>query len=68
MFRIRKDPPKPVHVPGIHRGEELVLKHGREPGREESGKRGYRSSRDSTSINPERHGPIDPRMPEMPPP
>jgi hypothetical protein len=31
------------------------------------GKNGYRSARDSTSLNPEAQGPIDPRMPEMPP-
>lgn len=64
----RSDPPNPIHVPGVHRGEELVLKRGREPGRAERGKRGYRSARDSTSINSESRGPIDPRMPEMPPP
>ena len=63
----RNNPPKPIHVPGTHKGEELVLKRGREPGREERGKHGYRSSRDSTSLNPDKHGPIDPRMPEMPP-
>lgn len=57
--------PKPTHVAGTAKGEELVRKHGREPGR--GGRRGYRSARDSTSINPEARGPIDPRMPEMPP-
>jgi hypothetical protein len=62
-----KDPPKPVHVPGTHKGEELVFRRGREPGRGEQGVRGYRSSRDSTSINAAAQGPIDPRMPEMPP-
>lgn len=65
---MRKNPPKPTHVPGIHRGEETVFKHGREPGRKESGKRGYRSARDSTSINAASEEPIDPRMPQMPPP
>ncbi|HSU66818.1 MAG TPA: hypothetical protein VLJ39_08105 [Tepidisphaeraceae bacterium] len=62
------DPPSPTHVPGTHKGEELVRKRGREPGRAEPGKRGYRSARDSTSLNAENRGPIDPRMPEMPPP
>ncbi len=63
----RSNPPKPIHVPGTHKGEELVMKRGREPGRGERGVNGYRSARDSTSINPDAHGPIDPRMPQMPP-
>jgi hypothetical protein len=63
----RYNPPKPTHVPGTNKGEEMVRKRGREPGREETGVRGYRSSRDSTSVNAESAGPIDPRMPEMPP-
>jgi hypothetical protein len=55
----------PSHTPGTPRGEEFVRKYGREPGRErpEPG----RTARDSTSINPEHRGPIDPRMPHMPP-
>jgi hypothetical protein len=52
------------HTPGTTRGEELVLKKGREPGREN----GTRTARDSTSINPKQHDVIDPRMPHMPPP
>lgn len=64
---MRKNPPKPTHIPGAHKGEEVVMHRGREAGRAERGKNGYRNSRDSTSINPESHGPIDPRMPEMPP-
>jgi hypothetical protein len=55
-----------VHVAGTTKGEELVLHHGREPGREE-GAREYRSARDSTSINPKHRDPIDPRMPNLPP-
>ncbi len=61
------NPPKPTHVKGTNKGEEMVIHHGREPGRAEEGKNGYRSARDSTSLNPDKHGPIDPRMPEMPP-
>jgi hypothetical protein len=61
------DPPKPTHVAGTHKGEEYARKRGREPGRDVKGKKGYRSARDSTSLNAEKHGPIDPRMPEMPP-
>ncbi len=62
------NPPKPTHVPGTNKGEELVAKRGREPGRDVRGKNGYRSARDSTAINADHQGPIDPRMPEMPPP
>jgi len=62
------DPPKPIHVPRTNKGEELATKLGREAGRDEKGKNGYRNSRDSTSVNAEMMGPIDSRMPEMPPP
>jgi len=58
-------PPKPVHVAGIHKGEEMVLENGHEPGRN-TGKH-YRTSRDSTSINPQLQGPIHPAMPSIPP-
>ena len=55
----------PSHTPGAPRGEEMVRKYGREPGRD-SGKPG-RTPRDATSINPDDRGPIDPRMPILPP-
>jgi hypothetical protein len=58
-------PPEPVHVPGVHRGEEAVFDRGREYGRSRRGP--YRSARDSTSINPSSHGPIHPAMPSIPP-
>jgi hypothetical protein len=58
-------PPEPVHVAGIQKGEEHVLHKGREHGRGCPGH--YRSARDSTSINPESHGPIHPAMPSIPP-
>jgi hypothetical protein len=64
---IRNQRPQPTHVNGTNKGEETVRNYGREPGREEAGKRAYRSARDSTSVNPEQQQPIDPRMPEMPP-
>ncbi len=64
---MQQDPPEPVHVPGMHRGEELVLEKGHEPGRRGGG-RDYRTARDSTSIDPQRRNPIDPAMPNMPPP
>jgi hypothetical protein len=52
----------PSHTPGTHRGEDWA-KHGPEPGRENS----YSTARNSTSINPKAAGPIDPRMPHLPP-
>lgn len=60
-------PPKPVHIKGTNKGEELVLNEGREPGRDEKDPHGYRSARDSTTIDPAGRSPIDPRMPNMPP-
>ncbi len=62
-----KDPPKPTHVPGTHKGEEFVLKRGREPGRGQPGSNNYRAARDATSINAAARDPIDPKMPNMPP-
>jgi hypothetical protein len=49
----------------MHKGEELVLEKGHEAGRG-CGKY-YRAARDSTSLNPELHGPIHPAMPSIPP-
>lgn len=60
-----KNPPEPVHVEGIHKGEEYVLEAGREAGRGCPGQ--YRSARDSTSVNPDKHAPIHPAMPSIPP-
>jgi hypothetical protein len=56
----------PSHTPGTPRGEEMVRKLGREPGRQDP--RTGRTARDATSINPEDRDPIDPRMPFLPPP
>jgi hypothetical protein len=56
----------PSHTPGTPRGEEIVRRYGREPGRD--GPDGGRTARDATSVNPEGAEPIDPRMPHMPPP
>ena len=63
LFPVKPD--LPSHTPGTNKGEEFVMKHGPEPGREQ--KRPHRTARDSTSINPEARGPIDPRMPQLPP-
>jgi hypothetical protein len=59
-------PPRPVHVSGTAKGEEVVRRKGREPGRGESG-RGYRSARDSSSINVASKEPIHPDSPNIPP-
>jgi len=55
----------PSHTAGCPRGEELARRQGREPGRHD--KPPHRTARDSTSLRPEAHGPIDPRMPHIPP-
>jgi len=65
MARQEVRPDLPSHTPGTPKGEELVRREGREPGRQD--KEPHRTARDSTSINPDAHGPIDPQMPEMPP-
>ena len=51
------------HTEGNSRGEEVLKSKGPEPGRET----GKRTARDSTGVSPESKGPIDPRMPHMPP-
>ena len=58
-------PPQPVHIAGTRRGEELALNKGPEAGRGERSQ--YRSARDATGINAAARGPIDPRMPHIPP-
>jgi hypothetical protein len=60
-----KEPQKPIHVRGMKKGEEEAL-HKHEPGRAED-RKNYRSPRDSTGINPKKHGPILPVMPSIPP-
>lgn len=53
-----------AHTPGTKRAEEWTYKGKKEPGREGIG----RTSRDSTGINADRRAPVDPRMPNLPPP
>jgi hypothetical protein len=65
MARQDVTPDLASHTPGTPKGEERVLRSGREPGRQQ--KEPHRTARDSTSINPEAREPIDPHMPEMPP-
>ena len=60
------NPPKPVHIPGTTKGEELATRKGPEPGRNPNA-RSYRSARDSTGINPRKRQPILPIMPNLPP-
>jgi hypothetical protein len=54
------------HTPGTSKGEEIARIKGREPGRDDP-MTAWRTARDSTSINPDDMGPIDPRMPYLPP-
>jgi hypothetical protein len=65
MFRNEVSPDLPSHTKGTPKGEERVMRSGREPGRDKEN--GHRMARDSTSINPDLMSPIDPRMPQMPP-
>jgi hypothetical protein len=65
MNRQHVRPDISAHTPGTPKGEERVLREGREPGRENP--RVARTARDSTSINADARSPIDPRMPQMPP-
>jgi len=58
-------PDAPSHTRGTRKGEERVIKEGKEPGRDHRGI--DRTARDSTGINSEKMGPIDPRMPHFPP-
>jgi hypothetical protein len=53
----------PAHEPGLRKSEERSghQHNGRKP------KGGPRTSRDATSINADKRGPIDPGMPDMPP-
>jgi hypothetical protein len=65
MARREVTPDLPAHTPGTPKGEERVLREGREPGREHP--RLGRTARDATSINPKDRDPIDTRMPHLPP-
>lgn len=53
------------HTPGTPKGEEMIRREGREPGRDDP--RVGRTARDSTGIDSTTKGPIDPRMPNLPP-
>jgi len=55
------------HTKGTPRGEELVRRKGREPGRYGKEDKPHRTARDATSIDAEARDPIDPSMPFLPP-
>jgi len=55
----------PTHMEGTSKGEEWVIRYGREPGRHDCGP--ARTARDSTGISAQDREPIDPRMPHIPP-
>lgn len=59
-------PPRPYHIAGVPKGEELVQKMA-ENGRRSKLSRYYRTARDATSINPKMRAPILPIMPQIPP-
>jgi len=63
---LKRKPPSPVHVRGMVKGEETVLRKGREAGRG-GDKHNYRSARDATAIEHRRREPIHPAMPSIPP-
>jgi hypothetical protein len=65
MARPLVRPDLPSHTAGTPKGEERVIKDGREAGRRD--RPPHRTARDSTSINANLREPIDPRMPKMPP-
>lgn len=65
MFRNEVKPDLPSHTAGTPKGEERVIRHGREAGRCDP--KAHRKARDATSINPGLQSPIDPRMPHLPP-
>lgn len=57
-------PDKPTHVPGIQQGN-APGSYEKSPGHEPDGRS---TARRSTGIQPGKHGPIDPRMPNLSPP
>jgi hypothetical protein len=60
-----KNPPRNIdaHTNGTKRGEEWAWEGRKEVGREGN----TRTARDSTGINANARGPIDSRMPHLPP-
>lgn len=60
-----------THTPGVRKGEEIVKKEGKEPGRKDTGTTGAgrpagtSKGRDSSTVAPT--DPIDPDSPDLPP-
>lgn len=67
-------PDSPAHTPGTGKGEEKAATEGKEAGRHDTGGEGAgrpsgtSTARNSTGINADKEEPIDPAMPNMPPP
>jgi hypothetical protein len=57
-------PDTPSHVPGVHQGNALG-NYESMPGHLPDGRS---TAERSTGVNPSRHDPIDPRMPNLSPP
>lgn len=57
-------PDTPTHVPGVNQGN-ATGNYEKQAGHEPDGRSGARRS---TGILPGKHGPIDPRMPNISPP
>jgi hypothetical protein len=53
----------PLHIKGTTRGTERIIIAGKQPGCEKE----IPTARNLTSINPRSRGPIDKKMPHMPP-
>jgi len=61
-----KNPPPDLlyHTPGTKRGEAWAYEGRKQAGMEGDG----RTARDATGVNADKRQPIDPRMPNLPPP
>jgi hypothetical protein len=67
--KAQADPTAPAHTPGVKRGNargNFNRERGMRQMRDGDGARA--TARRSTGINPEARNPIDPRMPNLPPP
>lgn len=68
-------PSQPSHIPGVRQGNQVGSEE-QEPGlypiKDDGGgavgNRARATARFSTGVNPEKRNPIDPRMPNLPPP
>lgn len=58
MVKQDANPDTPAHATGIRKGESRA---------EPLAQRGTRTAKDATGINLDQRGPINPKMPQMPP-